>query len=79
MLEKSGKFGFGGAGSNGMSSPLPQMTLVPSFFVAPDTSHPAITVKLDALHGNSTDNLYLFWKTNAGTANVDKIIINWQE
>ena len=39
----------------------------------------AITVKLDALHGNSTDNLYLFWKTNAGTANVDKIIINWQE
>lgn len=39
----------------------------------------AVTVKFDALYGNSDDNLYLFWKTNAGTATVDKIIVNWQE
>ena len=39
----------------------------------------AVTIKFDALWGSSTDNLYLFWKTNAGTAVVDTITVNWQE
>jgi hypothetical protein len=38
-----------------------------------------VTIKFDALWGSSTDNLYLFWKTNAGTAVVDTITVNWQE
>ena len=39
----------------------------------------AVTVKFDALWGNTNDDLYLFWKTNAGTAVVDTITVNWME
>ena len=39
----------------------------------------AVTVKFDALWGNTNDDLFLFWKTNAGTAVVDTITVNWME
>ena len=39
----------------------------------------SVTIKFDALYGYSSDSLYLFWKTNVGTANVDKITVNWME
>ena len=39
----------------------------------------AVTIKFDALWANTDDDLYCFWKTNAGTAVVDTITVNWME
>jgi hypothetical protein len=39
----------------------------------------AVTIKIGAIYGSSSDNLYLFWKTDAGTATVDTLIVNWSE
>ena len=39
----------------------------------------SVTIKIGAIYGSSSDNLYLFWKTDAGTATVDTIIVNWSE
>lgn len=39
----------------------------------------SITVKVGAIYGSSSDSLFLFWKTDAGTATVDTIIVNWSE
>lgn len=38
-----------------------------------------VTYKIDSLYGNTNDNLYLFWKLDAGTAVVDTIVVNWEE
>ena len=38
-----------------------------------------VTYKIDSLYGHTDDNLYLFWKTDAGTAVVDTIVVNWEE
>jgi len=38
-----------------------------------------VTFKIDSLYGHTDDNLYCFWKLDAGTATVDQIIVNWEE
>jgi hypothetical protein len=38
-----------------------------------------VTFKIDSLYGNTDDNLYCFWKLDAGTATVDQIVVNWEE
>lgn len=38
-----------------------------------------VTFKIDSLYGHTNDNLYCFWKTDAGTAVVDQLVINWEE
>jgi hypothetical protein len=38
-----------------------------------------VTFKIDSLYGNTDDNLYCFWKLDAGTANVDQLVVNWEE
>ena len=38
-----------------------------------------VTFKIDSLYGHTDDNLYCFWKLDAGTATVDQIVINWEE
>lgn len=39
----------------------------------------SVTIKIGAIYGSSSDSLYLFWKTDAGTATVDTLIVNWSE
>jgi hypothetical protein len=38
-----------------------------------------VTFKIDSLYGNTDDNLYVFWKLDAGTATVDQIVVNYEE
>ena len=38
-----------------------------------------VTFKIDSLYGHTDDNLYCFWKLDAGTATVDQIVVNWEE
>lgn len=38
-----------------------------------------VTFKIDSLYGHTDDNLYCFWKLDAGTATVDQLVINWEE
>jgi hypothetical protein len=39
----------------------------------------AVTFKIDSLWSADTDNLYCFWKLDAGTATVENIQITWEE
>lgn len=39
----------------------------------------SVSFKIDSLWSSDTDNLYLFWKLDAGTAVVENIKITWEE